>query len=313
MQEKILHLEFDVCEADLTSQLSLWIESLAIERNYSVKTIAAYRSDLHFFIQFLSAKLAHKINLHHFSQLEERDYKSWIAYRNVNHFSPASTARAMSAIRGFIKFLLHSNLLSDNKLINVPFPKSTKKIPRSACIDDVLSFLDEIVLVSKDKWQGLRDKAILTLIYGCGLRISEALSIKRKDLGQDFIIIQGKGNKERVLPKLELIDCAIQEYLALCPYVIKEEAFVFVGKGGKVLNPGVFQRQVRALRKVIGIDDSVTPHSFRHSFATHLLNNGVDIRTIQTLLGHKNLSTTQRYTDLDIARLKEVYKNTPLY
>ena len=295
-------------EDELIRVILSWFEHMSVERHYSPKTIQSYGIDLHYFIKFFSEEASGLVTIKILSELDERDFKSWISYRNTAGFSVSSTARAISCIKGLYKFLIQRGLLKENKLQNVHFSKATKKIPRSTSTEDVFSFLDEIVLIAKEKWQGLRDKAILTLIYGCGLRISEALSIRRKDLSADSIIIKGKGNKERLLPKLEVIDTAIANYLALCPYEISEEGFVFVGKGGKVLNPGVFQRQVRNLRQSVGMSDSTTPHSFRHSFATHLLNNGVDIRTIQILLGHKNLSTTQRYTDLNISKLKNEYK-----
>lgn len=297
----------EFCTDSFKEVLVAWLETLEIERNYAPKTLGAYRTDLLYFIKFFFVKLGAKLTIQMVEQFEERDYKAWLSYRNSQNFSPASTARAMSSIRGLYKFMIQRKLIGENRLVNVCFPKSAKRIPRSTGIDDVFSFLDEIVLVAKDRWQGLRDKAILTLIYGCGLRISEALSIKRKDLSGDSIIIKGKGNKERVLPKLDAVNLAISAYLGACPYFIEDDALIFLGKGGRPLNPGVFQRQIRSLRRVIGVDDATTPHSFRHSFATHLLNNGVDIRTIQALLGHKNLSTTQRYTDLDITKLKQEY------
>jgi len=296
------------CEDELIKAILLWFDHMLVERNYSPKTIQSYGIDLYYFIRFFSEKTGKTITIEVLSALDERDFKVWISDRNIEGLSVSSTARAISCVKGFYKFLIQRGLVKENKLLNVHFSKIVKKIPRSTSAEDIFSFLEEIVLIAKEKWLGLRDKAILTLIYGCGLRISEALSIRKRDLSSDSIIIKGKGNKERILPKLKMIDDVIANYLGQCPYEIKEEEYVFLGKGGKVLNPGVFQRQIRNLRKAVGMSDSTTPHSFRHSFATHLLNNGVDIRTIQILLGHKNLSTTQRYTDLNISKLKNEYK-----
>jgi len=295
------------CSEQVIEQIFSWLGKLEYEKKYSEKTTVSYRTDLYYFLKFITGHLEQNITINLFQEIDERTFKSWLAFRKMNDFSVSSTARAISSLRGFFSFLLKNELIKENKLMEIYFPKNSKKIPRSTNVEDIFSSLDEIVTIAKDRWQGLRDKAILTIIYASGLRISEVLSIKKRDIFSEFLIIKGKGNKERQVPKLDIINEVISQYLASCPYEREDDDFLFVGKGGKVLNPGVFQRQVRVIRGIIGLSDKITPHSFRHSFATHLLNNGVDIRTIQMLLGHKNLSTTQRYTDLDISKLKSEY------
>ena len=163
---------------------------------------------------------------------------------------------------------------------------------------------------SNEAWIILRDQALLYLLYGCGLRISEALSLKVKDISKEFIIIKGKGGKERKIPIINAITKQIEIYLGSCPYNLKESDFIFVGKQGKVLNPGVFQRQIRYLRNKLNLPETLTPHAFRHSFATHILTNGGDLKSIQELLGHQDLSTTQKYTKIEAKHLLNVYNKS---
>jgi integrase/recombinase XerC len=182
-------------------------------------------------------------------------------------------------------------------------------------VEDAKGALDIVVELHDDPWQAARDHALFTLIYGCGLRISEALGLRVGDVpppekNGDAITILGKGNKQRVVPLLPIVKERIAHYLALCPYTLGKRDALFVGARGQKLNPGVVQRQMRKVRAYLGLPETATPHALRHSFATHLLAGGGDLRTIQELLGHASLSTTQRYTEVDAKRLIDVYKDT---
>ena len=298
------------CDQEIADLIFIWIEILQYEKKYSLKTINAYIIDMFYFLEFLNKHFNELINISTISKLELKDFRAWLFLRKKRELSAPSTSRAISAIRGFFKYLIKYKHIVSSELFHLYFPKENKKIPKSANIEDVFSSLDEIEKIAKEPWLGKRDKALLTIIYACGLRIQEALSIRKKDFFADAIIVKGKGNKERQIPKLDIINKPVNEYLEYCPHPIMDNDFLFLGKNGEVLNPGVFQRQVRYLRKMLGLSNNITPHSYRHSFATHLLNEGVDIRTIQALLGHKNLSTTQAYTNLDINKLRSEYNKS---
>ncbi len=238
-----------------------------------------------------------------------RDFRSWLAARHGEGFSATSTARALSVVRGFYRYLEKQNIAENAAIFHVRTPKLPKSLPRSLQETQAITSLDTVGFTQKENWVQLRDVALLTLIYGCGLRISEALGLRVKDLKEDAtsLILTGKGNKQRMVPVLPQIHAAITEYKKVCPHLLSEGSILFVGARGKPLQPAIFQKEIRNLRNALGLPESTTPHAFRHSFATHLLAGGGDLRTIQELLGHADLSTTQRYTKVDSERLLSAY------
>ena len=188
-------------------------------------------------------------------------------------------------------------------------PRLPKVLPKSLDVEDAQDLLKTAKTFAKDDWQGLRDQAVLILLYGCGLRISEALSLNVGDITAktQFLRIKGKGSKERIVPLLPIVQEAVKRYLSAVPYDLKINEPLFVGARGERLSPRIIQRQLQKIRAYMGLPDTVTPHALRHSFATHLLSEGTDLRSIQELLGHASLTTTQRYTDVQIDTLKREY------
>ncbi len=243
--------------------------------------------------------------------LTTTDFRGYLAKRHNDGLSRSSTARAVSTLRNFFKFLDRHELAHNAAIKAVKTPKLPRSIPKPLSEVEAREALLSIGDLHDTPWIAARDIAILTLLYGCGLRISEALNLNVEDVPDgDAMVITGKGKKQRVVPVLPIVLDAIQYYLDLYPQRLKKNGPLFVGVQGKRVNSGVIQRQVRKLRAYLGLPASATPHALRHSFATHLLAGGGDLRTIQELLGHESLSTTQRYTEVDQARLIKVYRDS---
>ena len=286
-----------------------WQEWLCSTRRYSVHTLDAYSRDLADFINFLSEQQNHPLSIENLQQLDYQIIRSFISHRKHKHIEKNSLARNISTIKNFFKWL-NKNKYLDNSLLNdISSPKREKILPYALDIDDTLDFIEEAKNLNKDVWQGLRDTAIFTLLYGCGLRISEALSLNVGDITtENYLRIKGKGNKERIVPVLPIVIENINNYVEHCPYKLRTGEALFLGARGERLLPRIVQRQMQKIRLYMGLPDTVTPHALRHSFATHLLANGTDLRSIQELLGHVSLSTTQRYTDVDIEQIKKEYQ-----
>ncbi len=249
--------------------------------------------------------------------LATTDFRSYLAARQSDGLAAASTARALSSLRSFFRYLDKVGLLHNAAITAVRTPRRPHAVPKALSPEEALESLASIGALSASDWfekRGLewvaaRDSAVLTLLYGCGLRISEVLDLNREQAPQgDTMVITGKGRKQRVVPVLEVVRHAVADYLAACPFDLKPGQPLFVGARGQRLTARVVQRQMVRLRRLLGLPDTATPHALRHSFATHLLAGGGDLRTIQELLGHASLSTTQRYTDVDETRLAEVYR-----
>lgn len=297
---------------DLTLHAKAWLEWLKGVRRMSPHTLTAYQSDLEQFCIFLHDYLAEgPITAVMLARLEHRELRAWLAQRRQDGISDSSNARALSSIRNFYRYLQQETGLENAAIFNLRMPRLKKPLPKALTTQDALHAVETLKTLHPEPWVALREWALLTLLYGCGLRISEALSLARDDLSsaRHGLRIRGKGGKERVVPVLPQVTEAIDAYLAACPYAGGKETPLFLGVRGERLAPAVFQRQIRQLRAVLGLPESATPHAFRHSFATHLLAEGGDLRAIQELLGHENLSTTQRYTHVDTARLMAAYKN----
>ena len=288
-----------------------WRQWLAVERNCSRHTLDAYSRDLAAFMDFLTDHVGQPIGLKDLEGLTAADFRAYLARRAGDGLTKSSTARGLSSLRNFFRFLERRGLAANAAIGAVRTPKLPRGVPKPLSVEDAKGALDVVVDLHDDPWQAARDHALFTLIYGCGLRISEALSLRVGDIPEgDAITILGKGNKQRVVPLLAIVKDRIAEYLTLCPHKLGKRDALFVGARGQKLNPGVVQRQMRKVRAYLGLPETATPHALRHSFATHLLAGGGDLRTIQELLGHASLSTTQRYTEVDAARLIDVYRDT---
>ena len=290
-----------------------WQEYLANEKNFSSHTVESYISDVKYFLKFCFIHFNQKIDITLLSELTLSDFRAWLSYRKREDFALSSSARAIASLKNFFKYLLKFHQFSNKAIFSLRSPKLAASIPKALNQNQTFTALENAENLAKENWLSLRDKALLYLLYGCGLRISEALNLKKKDLNKDFLLVRGKGSKERMVPMMTLLVDLIDNYLSFCPFEIKDNDFIFIGKQGKKLDPGVFQRQIRYLRNLYNLPESTTPHSFRHSFATHLLTNGSDLKSIQDLLGHESLVTTQKYTKVDARHLLEVYKKSHPY
>lgn len=294
---------------DLCQAVRDWLDFLALERRASRHTVAAYGHDLAAFLSFLADHLGEPPSLALLASLAARDFRSWLARRASEQREPSSNARALSVLRSFFRWLARERHITNAALSTIRGPRRRLAVPRPLDRQDAVAALDAVAEPADSPWIAARDTALLTLLYGCGLRIDEALSLNRQvaPLGQS-LVVTGKGRKQRQVPVLEVVREAIDDYLRACPYPLGASDPLFVGARGKRLQAGVVQARVRRLRAQLGLAPSVTPHAFRHSFATHLLQAGGDLRAIQELLGHASLSTTQRYTAVDAERLIAVYE-----
>jgi integrase/recombinase XerC len=275
--------------------------------------VAGYGRDLAGFLEFMTGHLGAPPSLAAISRLRPADFRAYLARRAADGIERSSAARGLSVLRGFVRFLDRRGLAQTPALAALRSPKLPQSVPKPLTVADAAEALDSAAAVSRSAWQGKRDAAILTLLYGCGLRLSEALALRRGEApGQngdgDMLAIIGKGRKQRHVPVLPAVGAAIADYLAACPYALAKDGPLFIGARGGPLNPRLVQRQMSALRRLLGLPETSTPHALRHSFATHLLGAGGDLRAIQELLGHASLSTTQRYTSVETERLLAVYE-----
>ncbi|MEZ5691410.1 MAG: tyrosine recombinase XerC [Rickettsiales bacterium] len=295
----------------LSGIIKSWWEWLENVKHVSDHTIISYKNDINNFFVFLSSHLGESVGINHLRELDNRDIRAWLAERVTNsEYEASSNARALSAVKSFFRYLEKQGRVKNAAIFHIRSPKLKKALPRALDEEQSEKAVSGIGEGNSEEWVGARDLALLSLIYGCGLRISEALSLKKLDISVDgYIIVTGKGNKQRKLPLLPVVEKAISEYMSLCPYKLTQDSPLFFGLRGKTLDAGVFQRQIRNLRNRLDLPDTTTPHAFRHSFATHLLAAGGDLRSIQELLGHASISTTQRYTNVDKNRLLAAYKN----
>jgi integrase/recombinase XerC len=294
---------------DLRAAIGLWLAWLAGERRASPHTVAAYGRDLAAFLDFLCVHQGGLPDLAAIDCLTAADVRAHLARRAGDALERSSLARLLSVLRGFIRFLQRRGFASTTAFAVLHGPKLPAGVPKPLGVDDAAAALDAADALAPDNWQGKRDTAVLSLLYGCGLRLSEALGLRRGEAPLGAVLrITGKGRKERLLPVLPAVRQAIAAYIAVCPYALEKDGPLFVGARGGPLAPRLVQRQMTRLRGFLGLPDSATPHALRHSFATHLLGGGGDLRAIQELLGHSSLSTTQRYTSVDAERLLAVYR-----
>ncbi|MCZ4282448.1 tyrosine recombinase XerC [Kiloniella laminariae] len=297
-------------QGDVQQAFEGWLMWHRVEKRSADKTIEAYQRDLTSFLWFLTKHNSETVSLSQLNQLKPRDFRSWLASRVARDLSNTSNARALSAIRGFFKWLNRQALINNHALDLLRTPKRPHSVPKPLTTHEANDVIEESFSWQEDDWVGLRDRAVFLLLYGCGLRIAEALSLNQKDApskNQEILRITGKGNKERLVPLLPVVRDAIAAYQQACPLIRDANAPLFLGIKGKRLSARIIQLQLEKLRGALNLPDTATPHALRHSFATHLLANGGDLRAIQELLGHASLSSTQRYTDVDTAELLKVY------
>jgi integrase/recombinase XerC len=289
-----------------------WRAWLAAERRLAPRSVAAYQQDLAAFLAFLAEHAGGPVRLADLGRLKTLDFRAWLASRHRQELARSSTARAMAAVRGFFRYLDRRHQLHNPTLAAMRTPRFRRPLPRPLSPGQARDLTDSAEAARAEPWVGKRDTALLLLLYGAGLRIGEALALDRRDFGGDpaglkGLRVLGKGSKERIVPMLPLVTAAVADYLAACPLPMTAAAPLFLGVRGGRLQPSVVQRQVRSLRATLGLPETATPHALRHSFATHLLGDGADLRAIQELLGHASLSTTQGYTAVDAVRLAQLY------
>ena len=288
-----------------------WLDWLAGERRAAVLTVAAYGADLAGFLGFLTRHLGAEPDLAALAALRPAEFRAWLAARHADGLGGASRARELAAVRGFFRYLARRHDVDNPSVRLIASPRAPRPVPRALTEADAAAVAGEIGEDADTPALAARDSALFTLLYGCGLRIAEALALDVRDAppvgGAEPVRVRGKGNKERLVPVLPAVRRALAAWLRLHPDR-RAEAPLFVGARGGRLNPGVAQKVLRDFRRARGLPEHATPHALRHSFATHLLGAGADLRAIQDLLGHASLSTTQRYTAVDEAGLLRVWR-----
>ncbi len=295
----------------VTAAAERWQRWLADERRAAARTAAAYRRDLAGFLSFLTDHLGGAPDLADLSGLRPADLRAWLAWRANAGRARVSTARALAAVRGFFRRLDREGLVHCPALASIRTPRIRRPVPRPLSVSEARATAESVPDLAPSDWIAKRDAAVLLLLYGAGLRIGEALGLAQGDVSADpeSLLISGKSGKQRLVPLLAVVREAIAEYRAACPHAVPAIGPLFVGTRGGRLDPSLIQRRMRQLRGHLGLSESATPHALRHSFATHLLGRGGDLRTIQALLGHASLSTTQRYTEVDSETLLRVYES----
>jgi integrase/recombinase XerC len=307
-------IELACADESITLQMTRWLAHLRAERRLSPKTLEAYARDLRQFLQFLGEHWGARVTLARFAALEASDVRAFMAMRRSDEIGGRSLMRALAGLRSFGRFLEREGNGKVGALSAIRAPKVGKSLPKPIHMAAAKRFADadERAGETRDPWIWARDAAVMALLYGSGLRISEALGLKRRDVplpgAGDVLVVTGKGNKTRMVPVLQNVLALVQEYVAMCPLPLPAEGPIFVGARGGPLRARIIQLTMERLRGALGLPDSATPHALRHSFATHLLTRGGDLRAIQELLGHASLSTTQIYTGIDSERLLEVYQ-----
>jgi integrase/recombinase XerC len=306
---------------EIAGEIGRWLQHLGAERRMSGKTLEAYRRDVLQFLVFLAEHLGCKITLGALARLEPRDVRAFLAARRGEGIAPRSLMRALAGSRSFARFLerdgkVKAGSSAFSALAAVRSPKIAKTLPKPLAVSAAKRITEAELRMGEERqpWVLARDAAVLALLYGSGLRISEALNLERKDVpapgAGDVIVVTGKGNKTRMVPVLVPVLKLIADYVAVCPHELPPNGPLFVGVKGGPLSPRIIQLVMERLRGALGLADTATPHALRHSFATHLLARGGDLRAIQELLGHASLSTTQIYTGVDAERLMDVYAST---
>jgi integrase/recombinase XerC len=300
---------------DVASEVARWLDHLGAERRMSPKTLEAYERDVRQFLTFLAGHLGGAPSLSDLAKLAPADVRAFMAARRAAGTSGRSLMRTLAGVRSFARFLERRGKGKLAALAAVRAPKVPRTLPKPLPVAAAKRVADAGLRAGEERepWILARDAAVLALLYGSGLRISEALGLKRHEApapGEGgAITVTGKGNKQRMVPVLRPVAQLVADYIALCPYELAADGPLFVGARGGPLSPRILQLAMARLRGALGLSDSATPHALRHSFATHLLARGGDLRAIQELLGHASLSTTQVYTAVDTEHLLQAYRS----
>lgn len=292
----------------LQAALADWLAMLGAVRGHSENTKEAYRADVAGFLAFLQNHLGDGIGSAQIGRLRQTDMRAWMAHERARGLSARSLARSLSSVKNFTRWLAERDGFDATNVLATRSPGFRKKLPRPLAEDAAQAMIDTVEFQAQEPWVAARDVAVVTVLYGCGLRISEALSLNGADHPfAPALRILGKGGKERVVPVIPQARDAVAAYVADCPFDLTPDGPLFLGVRGGRLSPRIVQKVIEGARLQLGLPASATPHALRHSFATHLLASGGDLRAIQELLGHASLSTTQAYTAVDSARLMEIY------
>ena len=312
-KEKSLNEICDVSSKEVLNLYDNWMKWLLNQKNYSPNTISSYSYDYKYFINFVFNHLsASKVSLKDLQKLALRDFRSWLSFlKTINpNLSAKSLARARASIKSFYFYCILIKKIKSSEIYNLANPKLPKNLPRAVSENQIIKVID-ILKCEKNKFLQLRNTALIYLLWGCGLRVSELLSLNNQQINDNYIIIFGKGKKERLVPLLPEIKIKITEWIEW-----KRKNFnydndaLFISRLGKRLSPRYVQKLIEKLRQQLDLDKNFTPHALRHSFATQLLMNGVDLRTLQMMLGHSSLSTTQHYLKVTNKFVENVYKKT---
>lgn len=285
-----------------------WLNWLLLERGCSVNTVSRYEIDSRHFLLFLQDYIGVSISIRQVLDVDITTLRAWLKYRHEEKYAVSSTCAAVSGVKSLYEYMDRFYGWANSAVEVLKQPKKPQLVPRAVTEDIAQRLCEGIFQIAGKSWVKHRDRALLTLIYATGMRISEALSLKVDDLVQNSVCVKGKGGKERMVPLLPVVGQEVRAYLKQCPHKLSKSDVLFVGVMGKPLRAGIVNKTVRELRIKLGLPDHVTPHTLRHSFATHLLNHGADLRSIQELLGHESIITTQRYTHVETNRLFAVYK-----
>ena len=291
--------------------LNEWLDLKSALEGSSSNTLLAYKRDLIDFFSFLTLYTGCKIGVSQLEAVDQASMRSWMAENRRSGKTSRSIARQLSSVKSFYKWFAKRRGIDPTMVLITKAPKFQKKLPRALSQEAAKEISSSADLSENKPWIIARDTAVLLLLYGCGLRISEALSLKYREMPlTDTLKIKGKGEKFRVVPVLQIARDAVENYLELLPFTLNSNDNIFRGVRGGSLNPRSIQLVMKLIREKLGIAANATPHSLRHSFATHLLTSGADLRSIQELLGHASLSTTQIYTSMDSSHLMDVYTRT---
>lgn len=293
----------------LTDAANRWLAEIRGVGGRAENTAEAYRTDLFSFFAFLQDHMGGSQGTATLARLDTATMRAWMAYERARGLGPRSLARALSAVKSFVAWTGEREGFDPSPVLMTRSPRFQKKLPRPLAEDAARAMIETVEFQSQTGWVGARDTAVMMMLYGCGLRISEALSLTGRDVPlRETMRVIGKGGKERVVPVIPAARQAVQAYVTACPFAPEPDMALFRGVRGGPLNPRLIQKVMEQTRNQLGLPATATPHAMRHSFATHLLNAGGDLRAIQELLGHASLSTTEAYTAVDTTRLMEVYE-----
>ena len=296
-----------LADDNVRAQIALWQRDLGSVRRLAPRTLEAYGRDLGHFVEFLAGHTGGAVSFATLGEMRPADLRAFMARRREDGIEPRSLSRSLSAIKSFFAFLEREGVMATEAFNAVRTPKIGRSLPKALTVIEAKRTIATTAELEEQPWVAARDMAVLSLCYGAGLRVSEALALTRADLDAETLRVTGKGGKTRMVPLIAAARRAIDTYLGICPFALDPGQPLFRGVKGGVLSPRLVQMRVVQLRGALSLPPSATPHALRHSFATHLLGKGGDLRAIQELLGHASLSTTQIYTAVDTDRLLESY------